>query len=154
MWHRLVVAGVIALLIPALLGAQNAPRNEAVEKEIAQLDRDFHQARLRNDVAAVNRFFSSDYYQINTGGERIEAGNKGAGPFNTTPNGDRWEKVDISNQRVRVYLRHTAVSTYLRHINVRNGDGSSREVELVSSHVWVRRDNRWQLVLSQATALP
>ena len=146
---RILIA--TALISPPLLASpQSGSRNEAVEKEIAQMDRDFHAARLKNDVAAVNRFLTSDYYQIFSGGHRIESGNRGKGPYNTTPNGDRYEKVDVKDQRVRVY-GDTAVSTYSRHIDVRNQDGSARQVTLVSTHVWVRRDGRWQIVQSQAT---
>ena len=145
-------AFVVLLVAPALALAQAPPRNQQVEQEIAKLDRDFHAARLKNDVAAVNRFLAPDYYQINTGGRGIESGNRGQGPFNTTPNGDRWEKVDVSDQRVRVY-GDTAVSTYQRHVNVRNKDNSTREVNLVSTHVWVRRGTTWQLVQSQGTTL-
>jgi ketosteroid isomerase-like protein len=143
--RRLGLTALIAFLLAAITEAQNPPRNEAVEKEIQQLDRDFNEARFRNDVAAVNRFLAPDYYQINTGAQRIEAGNRGAGPFNTTPSGDRWKKVEIRDQRVRVY-GDTAVSTYVRHIQVEGGEG-----DLVLTNVWVRRSGMWQLVLSQAT---
>jgi uncharacterized protein (TIGR02246 family) len=151
--HRVITTVLIAVGISGLaLGQSAQSQNATMEKQIAQMEREFHQARLKNDAAAVNRFFAPDYYAINTGGERREAGNKAAGPFNTTPNGDRWEKVDIADQRVRVY-GDSAVSTYTRHIDVRNRDGSSRQVNLVGSHVWARRDGRWLIVLSQATGL-
>ena len=146
---RIFIAMLIASVSSAVAFAQSSSTS-AIEKEIAEMDRQFHQARVKNDVAAVNRYFAPDYYAINTGGERREAGNKGTGPFNTTPNGDRWEKVEIRDQRVKVY-GDSAVSTYLRHINVRNRDGSAREVQLVSTHVWAKRDGRWVIVLSQAT---
>ena len=143
--RRLGLTALIAFLLAGLTEAQTPPRNEAVEKEIQQLDRDFNEARFRNDVPAVNGFLAPDYYQVNTGAQRTEAGNRGTGPFNTTPGGDRWKKIDIREQRVRVY-GDTAVSTYLRHIEVEGGEG-----ELVLTNVWVRRNGMWQLVLSQAT---
>jgi ketosteroid isomerase-like protein len=146
---KLFIAAVL-LTIPAMAGAQATSRNEAAEKEVAQLERELHEARLRNDVAAVNGLLASDYYTINSGGDRIDVGNEGKGPFNTTPNGDRWEKMELRNQRVRVY-GDTAVSTFLRTIDVRNQDGSARKVQLVGTNVWVRSEGHWRIVLLQVT---
>jgi ketosteroid isomerase-like protein len=149
---KLLIAAVL-LTLPTIAAAQTVSRNEAAEKEVAQLERELHQARLRNDVAAVNGLLASDYYTINSGGERLEAGNTRKGPYNTTPNDDLWEKVELTDQRVRVY-GDTAVSTFLRTIDVRNQDGSARKVQLVGTHVWVRSEGRWRAVLSQVTPMP
>jgi ketosteroid isomerase-like protein len=140
----------VLLVVPIIAQAQTTTRNEAAEKEVAQLERELHQARVRNDVAAVNGLLAPDFYTINSGGDRSEAGSERKGPYNTTPNGDRWEKVELTNQRVRVY-GDTAVSTFLRTIDVRNQDGSARKVQLVGTHVWVRSEGRWRAVLSQVT---
>ena len=156
---KLLIAAVL-LTLPTIAAAQTVSGKEAAEKEVAQLERELHQARLRNDVAAVNGFLASDYYTINSGGERLEAGNTRKGPYNTTPNGDLWEKVELTNEgltwdevRVRVY-GDTAVSTFLRTIDVRNQDGSARKVQLVGTHVWVRSEGRWRAVLLQVTPMP
>jgi hypothetical protein len=146
---KFFIAAVL-LTVPTIAGAQTISRDEAAEKVVARLEHELHQARLQNDVAAVNGFLASDYYIINSGGDRAELGNQGKGPYNTTPNGDPWEKVELTNQRVRVY-RDTAVSTFLRTIDVRNQDGSARKVQLVGTNVWVRSEGRWRVVLLQVT---
>jgi ketosteroid isomerase-like protein len=146
---RIFVAAVL-LALPTIAAAQTTTRNEAAEREVAKLERELQEARFRNDVAAVNGYLAPDYYRIDSEGQRSEVGNQGKGPYNTTPNGTRWEKVELRDQRVRVY-GDTAVSTFLRNLHVRTQDGSSRQSELVGTHVWVRREGRWQAVLSQAT---
>jgi ketosteroid isomerase-like protein len=146
---KLLIAAVL-LALPTIAGAQATSRNEAAENAVAQLERELHQARLRNDIAAVNGFLAPDYYTINSGGERNEVGNQGKGPYNTTPNGDPWEKVELRDQRVRVY-GDTALSTFMRIVDVRNEDGSVRKVQLVGTNVWVRMEGRWKVVLLQVT---
>lgn len=149
-----IATAVIALTCSALPLAQStASKASATEKQIEQMDRDYHAARLKNDVAAVNRFYAPDYYQVNSGGQAREVGNRDTGPVNTTPAGDKWEKFEIRNDRVRVY-GDTAVSTYIRHVNARTKDGRARDFELLVSNVWVKRSARWMIVLSQATTVP
>ena len=149
---RIFVAAVL-LALPTIAVAQTTARNDAAETEVAKLERELHEARFRNDVAAVNGYLAPDYYVVNSGGERSEVGNQGKGPYNTTPGGTRWEKMELREQRVRVY-GDTAVSTFLRVLLVRNEDGNSEQVELVGTHVWMRREGRWRAVLLQATSAP
>jgi ketosteroid isomerase-like protein len=150
---RSVAVALIVALVPAMALAQTPRRNESAEVEVAQLERDLHDAQLRNDVAAVNWFLARDHYSVDAAGRRLETGNQGKGPFNVTPEGERWEKVDVRDQRVRV-LGNTALSTFLRRLTVRGPGGRLRTTELVSTHVWMNREGRWQLVLAQATPVP
>jgi len=55
--------------------------------------------------------------------------------------------------RVRVY-GDTAISTYSRRFELVARSGAPASDELVSSHVWLKRDGRWQLVFSQTTRVP
>ena len=131
-------------------GAQG--RNDAVEREIASLEVELNRARVENDVAAVRRLFAAEFYSVGATGAINEIGNKGEGPFNQTPTGAVWKKVDHGEPRVRVY-GDTAISTYARRLESVTRAGESIAEEFMSSHVWVKRDGRWQLIFAQTTRI-
>lgn len=146
---RFLFVALVLLFGPDLLGAQT--RDEAAAREIEQLERAYNQARLANDIAALNRMTTSDYYAIGARGTMREVGNQRTEPVNITPSGVM-EKSEIRNMRVRVY-GDSAVSTYEQRVSGRQNDSTAFEVEVVSTHVWVRQDGRWRLALMHSTYL-
>lgn len=141
---------VVLLMAPELALGQT--RDTKAEQEIAQVERQLNEARLKNDVTAVNRLYASDLFTVTARGVRMDIGNQRK-EVNANANGDVMENVELGEPRVRVY-GETAVSTYARTVDLRAKTGATRRVEIVSSHVWVRREGRWQLVLSQTTEIP
>jgi len=127
--------------------------DDAAEGEIRAIERELNRARLENDVPGVQRLFAPELYTVTASGDVRDIGNRGTGPFNQTPNGDVWKKVDVGEPRVRVY-GDTAISTYSRRFELVARSGAPASDELVSSHVWLKRDGRWQLVFSQTTRVP
>jgi ketosteroid isomerase-like protein len=125
---------------------------EGASSPSAQSDRDYEDARQRNDVAAVNALLAPEYYAITSGGERREPGNSGLEPFNASLDSDDRERSVISDHRIRVY-GDTAVSTYNRHSVGRGLDGRTRSKDLVRTNVWVRHLRHWRLALSHATTV-
>jgi ketosteroid isomerase-like protein len=140
-------------VIGSVLATSAQGRNDAVEHEIASLEVELNRARFENDVAAVRRLFAVELYSVGATGAINEIGNKGEGLFNQTPNGAVWRKVDHGEPRVRVY-GDTAISTYSRRLESVTRAGASTTEEFMSSHVWVKRDGRWQLVFAQTTRIP
>jgi ketosteroid isomerase-like protein len=148
---RYVILSICVVGSILATGAQG--RNNALEREIASLEVELNRARFENDVAAVRRLFAAELYSVGATGTINEIGNKGEGPFNQTPNGAVWKKVDHGEPRVRVY-GDTALSTYSRRLESVTRAGASVSDEFMSSHVWVKRDGRWQLVFAQTTRIP
>ena len=83
----------VLLVVPIIAQAQTTTRNEAAEKEVAKLERELHQARVGNDVAAVNGLLAPGFlhHQFLGGGPQRSWKMERKGPYNTTPNGDRRE---------------------------------------------------------------
>jgi ketosteroid isomerase-like protein len=146
---RCLIALVLALSVPGLVVAQN--RNQSVEREIEQAEYAYNNARLANDIAALNRMTATDFFDVSARGTSREIGNQRTQPVNMTPSGVM-EKSELRNMRVRVY-GDSAISTYEQHVGVRRSDGSPVEVNVITTHVWVRGDGRWLLVLMHSTFL-
>jgi hypothetical protein len=75
------------------LAAQDQERaavSSRPEAEIPRLDREYHEARFRNDAAGVNRLLAPDYYAVTTNGEHRQAGNLSGGL-----SGASWMKVSV-----------------------------------------------------------
>jgi uncharacterized protein (TIGR02246 family) len=144
-----VVAFTVSFSVVAAQQKSQPADAGGTEAEIVRLDRDYHEARSRNDAAAINRFLAPDYYTVNTNGERREAGNQSGGPV---VGGLPWTKVGVCEHRVRVY-GDTALSTYRRQIVSQGPRGGTGHTDLIVTHACVKRDGRWWLALSQATEI-
>ena len=139
---------VVLLVAPALALGQT--RDIKTEQEIAQLERSLNTARLKNDVTTINRLYASELFTVTAGGVGMDIGNQRT-EANANANGDVMEDVELGEPRIRVY-DDTAVSTYARAVALRSATGTARRANIITSHVWVRREGRWQLVLSHTTA--
>jgi ketosteroid isomerase-like protein len=148
------IAFLSLLCAASMAQAQDAPNS--VHSEIESLERQLSNATVANDVAAVNRLFAAEFYTVSATGSRVDIGNQTPGPVNVRPNGHgvlgRLEKMEVSDLRVRSY-GDSVVATFKYEVDTRapNGDVTSRS--LVTTHVWVRRDGRWQLAVSHSTFL-
>jgi ketosteroid isomerase-like protein len=146
---RYLIAFVLALAVPGLIVAQN--RDQTAEQEIEQAEHAYNEARLANDVAALNRMTAVDFFDVSARGTSREVGNRRTQPVNMTPSG-LMEESELRDMRVRVY-GDSAVSTYKQRVDVRRSDGSEVEVNVITTHVWVRGDGRWLLALMHSTFL-
>jgi len=146
MWHRLCAA-VLFSLASADLPAQGTSGNAGAEVE--RVARQYLDARLANDTAAIRRLLTEDYTGINSSGVLGDRASALRLPMNVTPMGQPIAGFDVDSVRVRVY-GEVALMTGIRR--VRSADGSG-EGGLRFTFVFIRRDDRWQLTASQATDL-
>ena len=144
---------VLVLLGPALacapLGAQSQPDSAAVE-EIRQASQHYAAALRRADVAALEQFWAVEYAFVNPRGELVTKAERlanlrtGRTTFDTlTP--------QVREERIRVYddvAVHANLLTIAGRYSGQAHGGTYRALV-----VWVRRDERWQQVASQLTAV-
>lgn len=146
MWRRLSIAMLFALA-PASLPAQVA--GGSVEDEVERVAREYLDARLANDTAAIRRLLAEEYTGINSTGVLGDRANALRLPMNVTPMGQPIAGFDVDSIRVRVY-GSTAVMTGIRRVRSADGSGGGG---LRFTFVFIHRDGRWQLTASQATDL-
>lgn len=146
MWRRLGATVLIALA-PADLPAQRAAGS--AEAEVERVARQYLDAWLANDTAAVRRLLTEDYTGINSTGVLGDRASALRLPMNVTPMGQPIAGFDLDSIRVRVH-GSAAVMTGIRR--VRRADGSGGR-GLRFTFVFISRDGRWQLTASQATDL-
>ena len=113
------------------------------------MERQYLDARLANDTATLRRLLADEFTTIGSSGAM--GGRAGALrlPTNRTPGGDEINSMDLDSLQVRVYGA-TAVMTGLRRMR---GPGGPIGAGLRFTHVFVRRNGRWQLVASQVTSV-
>ena len=146
--RKAIIRSALRAAAPGLALGQTRDTKSA--QEIAQLQRSLNTAPLKNDVATVNRLYAPELFTVTAAGVRMGIGNQRK-QVNTNANGDVMEDVELDKPRIRVY-GDTAVSIYARAVALRTSTGTPRRAEIVTSHVWVRRDAGWQPVLSHTTS--
>lgn len=114
--------------------------NANVEQELIRLDQEWTQAELRGDRAAVARFLADDYTATNGANGQVINKTQALAELRAQPN-----VTDTADDyTVRVY-GDTAVMT---HRGMVRGQDNGQQVneQYRSTHTWVRRNGRWQLV--------
>jgi hypothetical protein len=117
-----------------------------VEEEVRQAARQYLDARLTNDTAAMRRLLSDDFVSINSNGA---IGDRAAAmrlPTNVTPNGEPVQAFELDSVEVRVYGT-TAMMIGARRVRI--GGVLHPGVRFTSVFLW--RDDRWQLATTHAT---
>ena len=148
---RIFVMAILVLVTQssALGQAENktTKHNEKAEQELLRVEKEYLDARVRNDKAAIERVVADDFIGTNSGGQ-VSGKAETLNSPNTTPGGMKIDSMDIDDTRVRVY-GNTAVVTGRR--TVKAGD---RSFSLRFTHVYVKEKGRWQMVASQVTGIP
>jgi len=138
---------ILSLLV---FSGQLFARANSAEQEIRQLEEERRLAVLHGDQNVLSRLYAPDMVVIdrsgeihfNTTGESVRLN----GPANRTTT--RW---DTDEFRVKVY-GDTAIVTQRAHItDVIHGQ--PRDFVARLTHVWVKRDGAWKLVLRQGTQI-
>lgn len=124
-----------------------AKESRGAEQELAQLEKEYLDARMRNDRAVVERILADDFVSTDSGGQ---VGDKAyvLAHVNVTPGGMEFKALEIDDVKVRVY-GDTAVMTGRRTVKTSADSGQLR-----FTHVFVKRQRGWQLVAAHATNLP
>ncbi|HWB99728.1 MAG TPA: nuclear transport factor 2 family protein [Bryobacteraceae bacterium] len=129
------------LLAACAFAGQPTP---AVEKAIAAAEKEWTQAVLKNDQAALDKILADDLLYTHSAAKTETKADFLAALKTTT-----YQAIDFTAVKIRQFGQ-TAVVTHNAMIKtVQTGVAN-----LYITHVWVRQNGRWQLASRQATRLP
>ena len=146
----LVVLPVLCLA-PSLHASRQAPpraaREQAMIREVLELERHTTEAALRNDANFTERMVANDYLAIGPLGNVITKRDS----MNVRRRSQvHYDAIDVSELVVRIY-GETAVVT--GRADVRGNDGGEDfSGPYRFTRVWIKHNGSWQAVAYQATA--
>jgi len=146
-WSLLPLASL--MLSPVIAPAEErAAAAASAEAEIRQAVRDYDEALRKADIAAVEKFWASEYTFINPRGERLTRDDRLANLRTKRTALDTLSHAP-QDERVQIY-GNMALYTTLLTLNGRYS-GEAKQGQFRAMVVWVRRDGRWQQLASQMT---
>jgi len=142
----LVCIALLSLLVP---GPSRARSASDTGKEIIKLEDDWRTARIKGDVAFLEKFYAKELRITGSDGSIIERNSDIAlfASGQVKPDYIKYEDLKVS-----VYCDGVVVVTGLDRLR---GTYKGQSGEIVSrfTDILVRRDGRWQLVSTQATVV-
>ena len=119
------------------------------EEELLKLEKEFAEAIVRNDLESIGRLVTDDWIIIDPNGEIVD----GARFFEVIKSGAlTHDTMDSEDFRVRVYGDSAVVTA------ITSTKGKFMGEEFITreraTDVFVRREGRWQCVLTHLTRLP
>ena len=134
----LFVAGLLLIAGTFTFGQEKNPKLEAT---LIQMDKDWTAAELKGDTKAAGMFVADDYWQTN-------------------PQGEVWNKTqyladlkaskdsDMADEfSVRFFGKDVAVMTHRGTVK------GERNFQYRSTHVWVNRGGKWQIVAHHSSEI-
>ncbi len=120
-----------------------------MEEELLKLENAFAEAIIKNDVESVGRVVTDDWIIIDPNGEIVDR----ARFFEVIKSGAlTHETMESQDLRVRVYGDSAVVTAVTRTKGKFMGEAFSTQER--ATDVFVKRDGRWQCVLTHLTRLP
>jgi ketosteroid isomerase-like protein len=120
-----------------------------LEHIVLQLERELFAAWGSKDIAALEPFFSEDYIGTTSDGALMMRADMMA---RLEMHAIQWDLLELDELAVRVYAE-TAIVTGRVTVS-----GRANETEFVRTErftdVWIRREARWQVVVTQNTRCP
>ena len=117
-------------------------------EQIKALDRQWAEATMHADAAALNRLLSDDLTYTHTGGDTQT---KREFIASLAKHELRYDSIEFENSTARVY-GNTAVTVNRLRIKL-TVDNKNVNLHPCFLHVWVKQNGRWQLVAHQATKI-
>jgi ketosteroid isomerase-like protein len=135
-------------ILSALLAVAAASKGDKVEQEIMKIERQWIDASVKGDIAALDKIEADDYIVIDPSGTISTK----AEDMKNIKSGDlKFDSMEIFDSKVRVY-GNAAVVTAKTHIKAKyktediSGDYSSTDV-------FVKKDGKWRAVSSHITRM-
>jgi ketosteroid isomerase-like protein len=132
-------AVALLLVVGQMLGAELPP-------DLARAARDYDQAQMHNDGAALNRLLTDDYMLVNSRGV-VET--KAQFIADSTAPGFRLDPFVVREPIIKVW-RDGAVLGGLVMLSGTDG-GKKFSVLLRFADIWAKRNSRWQVVYTGVT---
>jgi ketosteroid isomerase-like protein len=138
------------LILPAGVIAQRATSSSAATAQLRETVRRYDDALRRADSAAVEKFWAAEYTFINPRGERVTRAGRLA---NLRAGRTALDSLAHAPEQEQIQL-YGDVAVYQTMLTLRGRySGTQHEGRYRASVVWIRRDGRWQQVLSQMTPI-
>jgi len=147
LWSMPALAQLILSPAPAPAAEPTAAAVSA-EAEVRQAIRDYDEALQRADVAAVERFWASEYTFVNPRGERLTRADRVANLRTKRTALDSLAHVP-KEERIEVYGDMALYATLMTLSGRYSGEAEQGQFRALV--VWIRRDDRWQQLASQMT---
>lgn len=141
----LLVSTLVALSVVSP-GAAQAP--SATDQTVLKLDRELIDALFTKDRTAFEPLLADDYVYIHSNGT---VANREEEIAQTMASDVKWTASKLSGLKIRVYGDAAIITGTLTHTGSAKGFvGGARLV----THLWVKRNGRWQTVGGQSTVVP
>ena len=147
LWSLPALAQLMLSAAPVLADERTAAAASS-EAQVSQAVRDYDDALRRADVAAVEKFWASEYTFINPRGERLTRADRVANLRTGRTALDSLAHAP-QDERIQVY-GDIALYTTLLALSGRYS-GEAEQGQFRALVVWVRRDGRWQQLASHMT---
>lgn len=137
---------VYAFVIAALIQSPSPPRTDANVDALTRLEAEWNDAHIRGDAAALDRLFADDLFVVVTGMRPMSK----ADSLSVFSSGRmKFDRYESSDTQIRVYDATAVVTGRIRR--ARTMPNRSVEDDWRFTKVYVRRDNRWQVVSFHAS---
>jgi ketosteroid isomerase-like protein len=146
---RILPGLVAALVILAVAGHASARGSaEEVTRGVLAMDDARIKARADADIPTMSRIYADDYQLVTAEGalrtKEDQIGEMRSGQL-------RFQPVELLERSVRIYGVTAIVFSHERATIIRNGKDIGGEFR--ANRVYVSRDGRWELVLTQVTRI-
>jgi len=132
----------------AFFAALLAVAHAQTPEQAKSLDREWAEATMHADAAALDHILADDLTYTHTGGNTQT---KAEFISSLREKKIRYNSIEFEDANARVY-GNTAVIASRVHVKV-TVDGRDISLHPRFLHVWVKRNGRWQLVAHQATQI-
>ena len=137
---------VTLVVISAARHAASQMSAEKTQREVLTTDDARIKARADADIQTMSRIYADDYTLVTAEGalrtKQDQIGEMRTGQL-------RFQPVELLDRSVRVYDGTAIVLSHERATIIRNGQNIGGDFR--ANRVYIRRDGRWQLVLTQVT---
>lgn len=124
-------------------------KTSAAEEELLKVEKEFTETIVTNDLERLGRLVADDWIIIDPNGEIVDR----ARFFEVIKSGSlTHETMESEDLRVRVYGDNAVVTAVTRTKGKFMGQEFSTQER--ATDVFVKRDGRWQCVLTHLTRLP
>ena len=135
-------------MLRSMASTMGSKRDRDFEKEILEVESKFGEAMIQNDVEAIGRILSDDWIIIDPEGGVVDKSRF----LDVIKSGAlKHEAMDSEDIRVRTYP-NTATVTAVTHTRTKYL-GKEFTTHERSTDVFVKKDERWQCVLTHLTTL-
>jgi len=131
-----------------LLGCTSNRDSATAQRQVLSTDDARIEARTKGDVQTLSDVYADDYVLVTAEGVVRTKSDQ----INELRSGQlQFQPVEIVDRTVRIYDGNAIVLSHERSKIIRNGQNIGGDFRV--NRVYVKRDGRWKLVLTQATRI-